>query len=257
MRRRLESESGFKPVPALIRSRYNQRKHQSVLRSYVKGVLEKGVQIAMRGTIIVQETDDDNTNEVLAGATLCEAVTVGADVAPTNPFLLQAVMDGLEACIIVKKATPRDICSLIRYNHTGNEFHSGAGTSFIEIAEKAIDAGNKWRGHCRVNGMSVDSMPKTGGGRYEAVMRNFISQKYGPLFANFPHYQNVSAFVTKAKQLGIFDTWKQLAEDKVDFLSIAVDAQAIADIQSHSLTVMLSYTGRMEPEIQTCSPWAC
>ena len=60
--------------PLLKRSRYSQRRQESVVKKSTKSILESGLLGHMRGQAILVETSVTDEYEILAGATLCEAL---------------------------------------------------------------------------------------------------------------------------------------------------------------------------------------
>eukprot|EP00959_Pyramimonas_sp_CCMP1952_P130621 2731485-Pyramimonas_sp.AAC.1 len=64
--------------------------------------------------------------------------------------------------------------------------------------EKTKDAESTWREKCRVEGITVDSCPRSGPFRYEKLYANHVASSYRGWFKNWDHYQAAKAAYTKA-----------------------------------------------------------
>ena len=64
---------------------------------------------------------------------IVKTCTENAD--PTNEYVRDALSDGYLQIIILNRAIPHDVARWLRHRH--NDYHSGAGTSWLEITDIA------------------------------------------------------------------------------------------------------------------------
>ena len=133
----------------LTRSKYNNRRQKCVVSRFTKGVLEAGVLSHMRGQPILVETDEEGVYEILAGATLCEAVYCAYEMQPENEFVLQAIEEGLRGAIILSKHTPPDVQIWVKQEH--NRYHEGSKFNIVEMYDEIISIESAWANYKKNN----------------------------------------------------------------------------------------------------------
>ena len=67
--------------------------------------------------------------DMLAGATLCEAIYVAASLDNQNVYVQSLKEEGLTNVLILKASTPDDVQSWVKQEH--NQYHHGGGTNFF------------------------------------------------------------------------------------------------------------------------------
>ena len=106
---RLSSSGVLEPLRK--RSRYNQRRQESVVKKYTKSILESGLLGHMRGKANLVETSVTDEYEILAGAALCEALFIAHQMQPNNKYVQAAMQEGLSNAIIMNRGNVRRLSS--------------------------------------------------------------------------------------------------------------------------------------------------
>lgn len=172
----------------LVRSKFNNRRQDQVVRQYAKSILSGGAVEHCRGQLIAvevegQEGGDCPTYEMLGGASLCEAIEVAADMHSSNDFVRDVAECGLSNVIVLMAGTPPDVQRWIKTEH--NNYHSGSDTNIVEMYMYVAAAEEGWKNHKKVEGITVASCPKTGDFRYEKLYERFVLQHY-PFYKRWP-----------------------------------------------------------------------
>lgn len=66
---------------------------------------------------------------------------------------------------------------------------------------------------CRVEGLSIDSCPKSGPWRYERIYSSHVMDRFKGLYRTWDHFQASKSGYHKACQLEVFEHWKAYAEE--------------------------------------------
>ena len=172
----------------LVRSKFNNRRQDQVVRQYAKSILSGGAVEHCRGQLIAvevegQEGGDCPTYEMLGGASLCEAIEVAAEMHSSNEFVQDVAESGLSNVIVLMAGTPPDVQRWIKTEH--NNYHSGSDTNIVEMYMYVEAAEEGWKNHKKVEGITVASCPKTGDFRYEKLYERFVLQHY-PFYKRWP-----------------------------------------------------------------------
>ena len=144
--------------PRLIRSQHNNRRQDSVVKQYAKGILISGVSELMRGTLLGIQSHDDLIY-MIAGASIIEAVYAAEKSEPNNVYITYLKVNGINI-IVLATDIPTDVIKWIKNEH--NQYHLDATTHFIEVYEGAPRLKASWDQHTAQTCIRVVNCPKHG-----------------------------------------------------------------------------------------------
>lgn len=130
----------------LKRAPTNSRRQDSVVRKYAGRVLSEGAAMLCRGMPIAVATNNKDEFEMLAAATLTEAVYVAHSMDSTNEYIKQVEQDGFSDVLVLAQQTPSDVQKWCAQDH--NKYHNGTGANWIEkcvLAEEVEKHGTPTR----------------------------------------------------------------------------------------------------------------
>ena len=127
-------------VPNIVRSIHNSRQQDGVRAEYVKSVKLRGIVENVRGEAWMQQhvpADGMSASDgkvagyhALSFASLTEAFYTALNQDPSNQNLMLTLQRGLE-CRVLHARTPPAVLRYLVNLH--NRFHTGSGTSFVEL----------------------------------------------------------------------------------------------------------------------------
>ena len=146
-----------------VRSKFNNRRQDQVVRQYAKSILSGGAVEHCRGQLIAvevegQEGGDCPTYEMLGGASLCEAIEVAAEMHSSNEFVQDVAESGLSNVIVLMAGMPPDVQRWIKTEH--NNDHSGPDTNIVEMYRYVEAAGEGWKNHKKGRGHHRGQLPQ-------------------------------------------------------------------------------------------------
>ena len=148
---------------------------------------------------------------MLAAASVTEALYVAAEADPSNIYVVAAVESGLPDTLALSKRTPGDVQSWVKSTH--NAFHVGASTSFLELIDQTAAVESAWACYRIEKAITVDSCPKRGPHRYEALYMKYISEKHKD-YSGWEHYKHCKQFRNKMLACGGYKEWKAFVEER-------------------------------------------
>ena len=87
--------------PALKRSKFNSRRQDSVVRKYAKQILDEGIQLWCRGSPIATDSEILGNYNLIAAASMTEALYTAAEAQPDNIYVVAAVESGLVGTLVL------------------------------------------------------------------------------------------------------------------------------------------------------------
>ena len=175
--------------------------------------------------------------EMLAGATLCEAIYVAAGLDNENVYVQSLKEEGLTNVLILKANTPDDVQSWVKQEH--NQYHHGGGTNFLELYEKVSDVETAWECERKRKGITRAGCPAKGPHTYAKVYEQFLMDKFGNYYSNWDHYDNIKSFMHDMSNHGLYADYKRFVETKVDFLSGVANASQVARINNQIIKLLI------------------
>lgn len=170
----------------------NQRRQDSVVRKYAKGVLQHGILSDMRSQPMAVPGEQPDHFELIGAATLIEAAYIAMEVQEDNVFCKQLRENGVSNVIIFKNNTPADVLEWVAAEH--NRFHHGSSGTLIEQYREAGKIVQAWMVHRKEHNISVASCPSTGEFRYERLYANFVQKNFPHAFSNWDSFDHAKAF---------------------------------------------------------------
>eukprot|EP00959_Pyramimonas_sp_CCMP1952_P096151 2010109-Pyramimonas_sp.AAC.1 len=160
-----------------------------------------------------------------------EAFYAAHEADPSNEYVIQAIEDGYQDCLILKAATPEDVLKYVKEEHSG--YHVGLGQNHIEKYEAAVQAVEPaWRVECDTKSYTVQSCPKKGPFSYASLYAEFVKTKFKQMFPEWEPFDNAKAFWHKMESLKL-DTWyKDVCERKCDFMHRDFDVNYVLNLNN-------------------------
>ena len=88
------------------------------------------------------ETDDPHVLDLIAGATVIEAIYLAIETNPDNAFCKQAREEGVEIAITFMKKTPADVQLWVMKEH--NRYHGGRSVILVQMYCETFTAKIAW-----------------------------------------------------------------------------------------------------------------
>ena len=166
-------------------------------------------------------------------------------------YVLAAVERGLQHVRILMHDTPHDVQTWIKNKH--NAFHAGGRMSFVELIELTGPVEAAWAAYRKANNITVDSCPRKGPHRYEALYMNFVAGKF-PEYENWDIYRFCKQFHNRMLALKIYDQWKKEMESTCDFLSESLDTKRMIRL-SYDICMLIfeNFNGQMDEQMLSWS----
>lgn len=87
----------------------------------------------------------DGFYELIAGATLVEAVHTAMAIDASSEYIREALKNGIPAAIILRRETPSDAMMWLTNNHNFFNAMGGSATSWLELLVKVPDCEGSWK----------------------------------------------------------------------------------------------------------------
>ena len=129
--------------PHIQRHPLHMRKQDSVLERYVASILQKGIVAGVRSEAwMVVSPGRTFPALALSYGTLADALYVAAVREPTNPFVANALSNGIPNARVRNEMTPSNVISCLKtYN---NELHGGSSWTILELLDEALGSQVQW-----------------------------------------------------------------------------------------------------------------
>ena len=163
---------------AFRRSFMNPRRQDSVINSYAGGILSKGVMLLFRGCIIAVQSDTEGVYDLIAGASLVEAIYLAIEMKPGNQYVKGLVETGIRIQVLLRFDSPRDGQCWVENEHSS--FRFGSARSFVEVYEETLAVKAGWDAYKEEKRITVATCPRAGEFRFEKLYEKFS-------FANYPN----------------------------------------------------------------------
>ena len=113
------------------RSSMNPRRQDSVINSYAGGILSKGVMLLFRGCIIAVQSDTEGVYDLIAGASLVEAIYLAIEMKPGNQYVKELVETGIRIQVLLRGDSPQDVHRRAHPHST----KTGSSTIFVLLGK--------------------------------------------------------------------------------------------------------------------------
>ncbi|CAK0856958.1 unnamed protein product [Prorocentrum cordatum] len=218
----------------------NPRKQCQIVKEYAKTLMDKGLFSEMRGQPIAVETGAscaDGDCLMIAGATLCEACKVAADIDTTNVYIQDIIRDVMSNIMVFRRDCPKEIQRAVKKMH--NKFHSGSDATFVELFELVDEAEKTWAARkkaaetfvkvLKAERITVTSCPKSGDYRYEKLYERYVLSHFDQ-FKTWDHYDNCKSFTHKMHAAKLYTPWKEEMEQRCEFLDRGITNKLVAKV---------------------------
>ncbi|CAK0835947.1 unnamed protein product, partial [Prorocentrum cordatum] len=189
-----------------------------------EGVLAKGLVEGVRGEAwAVPAVDNGPNGEVLgpetvllliSHATLVEAANEAFRRQPTSRFVIKTMEGGIVVKIFLP-STPAFALIYLRDLH--NQFHLGAGTSFLEKYVQSAEFEKEWVDYMKSNNMVARQMPTSGPNTYLKEYWRWITKFHKDEFTTWQMYKSAKTFMRNLAQRKIYTTWSERVSSECDF----------------------------------------
>lgn len=223
--------------PCLHRHPLNGRDHCQVREQYVRGILANGCLIGVRGQAWAtpstnNESAEDPHFQMMSSATLIEAVYAAHAREPTNAFVQKTLEAGVQQFKLFHPSTPDDV--IIYLKELNNQFHRGAGTSFLEVMHRAPEVEKAWKAYCTEHTLTARSCPSKGPHSYEKQYWKFVDVNYKGVYKNWLAFLNAKVCVRGLSKQNLLQPYNTHMSTMVNFchpkLNTEVALQANRDM---------------------------
>lgn len=230
------------------RDAVNMRKVQATVLKYGLWFLKRGFMAQCRGKLIMVVMPGGVQLLFVGGGTLMEAMLMAAALQPNNRFVKNLREQGISAkhTLQLKPDTPLKVKAWVKKVH--NQWHVGNGNTLEEHFDLCDSALSKWEGKRLTDNISTASCPKTGSFSYESCFKRFISNSFAD-FRQWEYFDNLKAFMSKARLFKCMAEVRVLVESKVDTLHPRLQNQSVAAHLNKVAVVLEGFTDAWKPEV--------
>ena len=239
-----DTESGSKLI---VCHEENVRHQVSVIKRYVKSILRNGNCQDVRGIAISQASKGgDPPYRMITYGTFSRSIYQAAKDHPDHPMVKLTLEAGLKMDVYSDKM-PNDCVRYIRDYF--NQFHSGSGTSFLEIFVNIHDMHNDWKGYADAHGIALSSNNKNFG---DGQLKKWLDAHYKDLQLSTGLFNNAHSFKNTCQAKGWWNRFHETCGDLCDFVSPSLDNNyIIATLHAWSVICSSIEFKHIDPDILT------
>ncbi|CAK0885879.1 unnamed protein product [Prorocentrum cordatum] len=229
----------------------NQRTQKAVVVRCCKLFMKRGLMTAFRGKMWHVKDTNGDADLMIGGGTLVDAIHMAHRLDPTNQHVAWVYKNGINDTYEFHRDTPLDVLKWVRVQ--ANMYHTGSEATVIELYDECPIIQKHWDAHRKKHSITKSTCPSKGPHRYEKQHEEFVLANHKDFFGSTPwqHFENCKSFYNAmANVLGVYDEYKNMMEQKSNFLDPRIDNQTMCRFNHDIVSLLVEkFSNAMDPVI--------